>query len=760
MNNIEFDAYLTKVFRLTRSIVIKIEAVAIRDNAMLQDAGHTVSSDKRTWRYYLNMNGDYHPTDEVMYVKSVDTDEIIVFNKQNLEIHLGTFREYSTGGDLFQRLNSQYPAQSELIKGILAPIPFDETIPAEDYKILKYNKSLVLWNEDQLIPQLQTWVKSETRDVFSNDYMITDNLMLPVAMMKLYADLIQAICVIRAEAIGTRYVHDFYIWSHIDSYGDFSKYKNSLTRYQVMWLYRNIAWIKNNPGQQYTFNKLLDNLLTAANIPLAKYDMVETTETQLDDLTPTPLYRKLQLNLQEEYGRAASFIDTATLILKQQYLAKENYDQSSINFEESLQLGKYSLHSEVPTKALESSMADYTNRHIDTLMSVVYNEWVYLAGKGVYNGKIMAVDPKTGKSFRLPVNDAYYIWKYLIGISYGEAPLAIEPAYYQNVMRLVPPTVPQLVDIGGQAFVNNTMAKGILAQWSPADPFIAPEYLMDYSFKVYQHQWSHRKIFSIYYDLNMRARVKNTTSLMYESGYVNLSKYKSYDALLIAYELDFSEYSAEEARNFAWDIFRRVTGWDSNVHPSLRAKQSDLLEIMSRLSSYTIQIIKEMDDGTDLIEVKNETFVGDPKWIGQGNGSYGDFQNAKLGAKGHIDSILYQESLARIYNRELLTSVMGCEAKAIVVSHDHFKPVNLSGDLRDYAVRIKDSSYFRPLDLEDIPAPITNLEGTDYDALDLPTIGEDVIQSTDYGALAAEPINKAPIVNFGRLSFPKPDDTE
>lgn len=756
MNNIEFDAYVSDVCRLTRSIVVKIEAVAIRDNALLQASNYPVSSDKRTWRYYMNMNGDYHPTDEMMYVKSADTDEIIAFTKQNLEIHLGTFREYSTGGDLFQRLNSQYPAQPELIKGILAPIPFEETIPAEDYKILKYNKNLVLWNEDQLIPQLQAWVNTEAREVFGNDYMITDNLMLPVAVIKLYAGLIKAICVIRAEAIGTRYVHDFYIWSHIDSYGDFSKYKNSLTRYQVMWMYRNIAWIKNNPGQQYTFNKLLYNLLTVANIPLAKYDMVETTETQLDDLTPTPLYRKLQLNLQEEYGRAASFIDTAALILKQQDLAKENYEQSAINYEESLLLGKYSLHSEVPTKALESSMSDYTNRHIDTLMSVVYNEWIYLAGKGVYNGKIMAIDPKTGKSFRLPVNDAYHIWKYLVAFSKGDKPLAVEPAYYQNVMRLKPPTVPELVDIGGQAFVNNTMAKGILAQWTPVDPFIAPEYLMGYSFEVYQHQWSHRKIYSIYYDLNMRARVKNTTSLMYESGYVNLTSYKSYDTMMLAYELDFSEYTPEEARNFAWDIFRRVTGWDSNVHPSLRSKQSDLLEIMSRLSSYTIQIIKEMDDGIDLTEVKNETFVGSPKWVGQGNGSYGDFQNAKLGAKGYIDSILFQESLTRVYNKELLMSVMGCEAKATVITHDHFKPVNLSNNLRDYAVRIKDTSYLRPLALEDIPVTVTNLEGTDYDALDLPTIGEDVIQSTDYGELAAEP----GMVNLGRLSFPKPDDTE
>lgn len=756
MNNIEFDAYLTKVFRLTRSIVIKIEAVAIHDNEMLRQSGYPVSSDKRTWRYYLNMNGDYHPTDEIMYVKSVDTDEIIEFNKKNMEIHLGTFREYSLGGDLFQRLNTQYDAQSELIKGILDPIPFDETIEAEDYKILKYNKSLVLWNEDQLIPKLQDWVNTEIRHTFENDYRITDNMMLPIGIVKLYGDIIKAICVIRVEAIGTRYVHDFYIWSHIDSYGDFSKYKNSLTRFQVMWLYRNIASIKNNPGQQYTFNKLMDNLLTHAGIPLAKYDMVETTETQLEDLTPTPLYRKLQLNLQDEYGRAASFIDTAALILKQRDLAKENFEQSGMDLKESLQLGKFSLHSELPTKVLESTMSDYTNRHIETLMSTVYSEWIYLSGKGVYNAKVMAVDPKTGKSFRLAGGDAYYIWKYLIAISVEQIPVVIEKAYYQNVMRLKPPTVPELIDIGGRAFINDRIAKGILEQWVQVSPFIVPERLMDYSFQVYGSIWNLRKQYSTYYDLNMRARVQNTTRLMFESGFTTLTTFKTYQELLTAYELDFSEYTAEEARNFAWDIFSRVTGWNSNIHPSLRAKQSDLLEIMSRLSSYTIQIIKEMDDGVDLVEVKNETFIGDPRWTGQGNELDGDFTSAVLSNKGYIDSILYEEALTRVYEQEKLTSKMGSETKALIISHDHIKPVNLSDDLRTYAVRIQDVSYFRPLVLEDIPAPITNLDGTDYDELDLPTIAEDQIQTTDYGALKPS----ADAVHIGRLSFPVPKDTK
>lgn len=775
MNNIEFDAYLTSVFRLARTMVIKIEAAAVRDNTMLTNAGYPVSSDKTTWRYYMNMNGDYHPTDELMYVKSLDTDEIIVFNKENMLLHLGTFREYSSGGDLFKRLNSAYPAQSELIRGILAPIPYAETIGAEDYKILKYNKNLVLWNEDQLIPALQSWVTAHASQTFDNDYMVTDDLMLPVAIMQLYADLIKCICTIRFEAIGTRNVHDFYIWARIDSYGNFSKYKNSLSRFQTMWLYRNIAWLKNNPGQQYTFNKLIGNLLTTANIPLAKYDMVETTETQIDDLTPTPLYRKLQLNLLDDYGRAASFIDTKALILKQQYVAKGNYDNTSIYYEDALQKGKYSLYSELPTKTLESSMKDYTNRHIDTLMSTVYNEWIYLAGKGVFKGNILVVDPKNGKSVRLPVGDAYYIWRYLIDLAHGIDSLVIEPAQYANVMKLSPPSIEELMNIGGPAFINRPDAIGIRDQWIPVDTFIAPEYLMSYSFEVYQAQWNHRKIFSQYYDLNMRARVKNACADMYETGYLTtLTSYTSYRTLLEAYELDFSEYSGEEARNFAWDIFKRITGWDSNNHPSLRAKQNDLLEIMMQLSSYTIQVVKEMDDGTDLIELKNETFVGDAKWIGKGNGSFGDFTNAKLSSPGHVDGIRNLESVTLLTDVLKPKAVMGAEGKATLVTSDHVKSVDVFDSIRAYAVRIADHSYLKPLNLPDIPKPpeevpdtfygklkfpvkpIATIPDTFYQKLAFPTNTEVRVPDTFYRKLKfpVKPIDALPETYYGKLKFP------
>ena len=750
MNNADKDRFFRDTFALARTMIIKIEPLAKRYNKALERAGYSVSEDKRTWRYYMNMNGDYHETDVPMVIRSLDTDDEIVFNKENLRFHLATFREYSRGGYWFKRLIAQYPAQPTLIRGILQPISYDETIGAENYKILRYNQDLVLWNETQLIPKLQKFINAEVEQIFKNDYITTDDLFLPTMVRLMYADIIKAIHTIRVEDMYTRHSHDFYIWSHIDSYGDFSKYKNSLNRYQTMWLFRNIAWIKKNPGQMYTFDKLMENLLTVANIPLAKYDMVEGTETQIEDLTPTPLYRRLHLNLIESYGREPAYIDTAALIQKQVPLAKDNFNFTSIYQEDAIQRGESSLHSELPTKALESSMRDYTNRHADTLMSVVYNEWIYLAGNGKFNGRVIVNDPKSGKQIRLPVTDAYHVWKYLVEYSNGNTPVEICPAYYQNVMKIRPPTIDQIIDIGGPEFVYPAyLAFDIRDIWFPVANFVAPDYLIQYSFEVYEAMWKHKKLYSQFYDLNKRARVKNATKTVYESGVVKVGNQTRYDELLKAYNLDFSDYTAADCKSFAWDIFKRVTGWDTNIQPNMRVKQSDLIEIMTRLSSYTIHVIKEMDDDVAVTELYNEVFVGDSRWTGPGNSLIGDFKNVMLNVQSNMDGIRSLDSVLKVFTPIKPKIVADLSSEIRLTDHSHIKAVNVSKDPWRYAVRMVDNSYFRKV-ADDTPMELI-IPDTYYGVLGSGT-GFLQIPDTYYGLLGSgEQFLRIPNTYYGEL---------
>lgn len=703
MNSVDIDRYYRDTFSLVRTMVIKIGALADRDNEVLKAANYPVSSDKRTWRYYMNLNGDYHPTDDMMVVTSIDTGEEINFTKEVLLNHIATLREYQKGGHWYTRLMEAYPHQPALINGILSPIPYEETIEAEDYKILRWNKNLVLWNEDQLIPKLQRHITANVAMMFKNDYITTDDLMLTLMLRKLYAMVTEVIHAIRLEDAFTRHAHEFFVWSHIDSFGDFSQYKASLTRPQIMWLFRNIAWLKNNPGQMYSFNKLVANILTPGAIPIAKYDMVESTETILEDLTPNPLYRRMNLNLIEDYGRTPEFIETEVMINKQQTQAKENYPNTSIYLEDALKKGKFSLHSELPTKALESSMMDYTNRHADTLMSVAYNEWIYLAGNGKFKGRSVVVDPKSGKQHRIPVTDLYHLWKYLVVSSRGIEPTKIDKVYYQNVSKIKPPTIAQLRDMGGPAFIDPKLAADIRALWDPVAVFVAPDYLIQYAFQVYDWMWAHKKIYSQFYDLNKRARVKHTTKLMYASGIVKLGSYTDYRTLLNDYKFDFSEYTAEEKKGFAWEIFKRVTGWDTNTQPSMRVKQSDLIDIMMELSSYTIHTIKEMDDGTDVTEVPNEISVGDPRWIGKGNDLEGEFKYVQLHVPTNNDLIGILEANIPVVSPDDPKLEVGSEAIIKVVVPERLKFYDIEKGLKPTSIKFPDNTYVRVVEDEELP---------------------------------------------------------
>jgi hypothetical protein len=754
MENIEFDEYVRATLSLARTLVVKIEAVALRENSVLEAAGYLVGNDKKTWRYYMNLNGDYHETDTPMWINSIDTGENILFNKENMAFHIATFREYSKGGYWFKRISEAYPGQVELIKGILKPIPYETTIAAENYKILSYNKSLVLWNEDHLIPKLQQFIHGLVPQLFNHEYIYTDNLMLPVTgVMTLYMAIIEEIATIRHESIGSRHAHDFYIWARIDSYGEFSKYKESLTKTQIMWLYNNIAWIDNNPGAQYTFDFMLKNLLTDADIPLAKFDLVENTKTQLVDLTPTPLYRKMNINLQDKYGLEPTYINTQQMILKEQGLAKDNYNQSAIWYDHALRKGTHSIYSELPTKVLESKMMDYTNRHINTKMSVTFNNWIYLAGKGYYNGKVLVRDPKTGKDVRLAVGDAYYIWRHLTNIASDRVQTYICGAYYQNVMKAIPPTLDELIQIGGPQFIPLYMAFDIRALWVPRQIFVSPEFLMEQSDEIYGVMWKHTKLYSQFYDLNKRARVRNTTEAMYESGFVELTTATTYEELLDRYEMDVSDHSPEEAQYFAWEIFKRVTGWDTSSNPSLRVRQNALIDIMMQLSSYTIQTVKEMDDGQDITELPNEIFVGDSRWTGPGNASDADFTNVGIRDPSNLDTDYVMDYGIILPLPDEFKTDAEADLLVEIITTEGIVPVDPEPDLMYYAVRIQDTSYIRLL-----PEPAPDIPETDYGRLVWPSRdAQKTLPETDYGRLqwpAQEGTNSIPETNYGRLSWP------
>lgn len=749
MNRIDLDNFYSSVFQLTRTMVVKIDQVAKRDNLVLEEAGIPVSSDKRTWRYYMNLNGDYHETDEVMKVISLDTGEEIPFTKETMASHLLTYRQYLKGGDLYKRLTETYSGQTVLINGILFPIGYDVSINAKNYKILRYNTDLVLWNEEQLIPEVQKWINAEAPRMFENEYHVSEDLMLHDMVTKLYAGIIQCIHLTRFRAIKTRFAHDFYIWSHIDSFGEFSVYKNSLKQDQVMWLHRNIEWINNNAGKRFTFQKLVDKLLTLRNIPISQYEMVLNTQNQLEDLVPTAQWKRTQINMNEEKLVTPVYFSTEQVIEKEQPMAADNALMSTIYLEDAEFKGKYSLHTDLPTKVLESEMADYTNRHNDTMMTVVFNEWIYLAGKGVYQVNMAVVNPKDGRLLRLPATDAFTLWRYVTQLAKGIQLDVIENAFYYNVMRLEPRSVEELRSFGlGEHYITDAVANSIREQFVDVVSVTSAEELLNVSKQIYLAMWQHKKLYSSFGDTLKRATVKNAVKSMYETGEISLIDNHSYLNFLQKYALDFEEYTATELIDLAWVIFKTFTGWDLNNNPSLRSIQSDLIDLMMKLSSYTIHTVKTMDDGTDVYEMLVENSIGDSAYLGLGHQQVADLSGVHV-KLNHALSLTAIEGVSRRLpdtNNPALetTSTIKARFKDNPNNRLDFRPQ----DIDKMVMRIPSSDYCSAF-VDSTPSDAFELPPTFYGTL--PYDRDFVLPPTYYGELEGRKEFVLPATYYGEL---------
>lgn len=606
MQNIEYDVYVKDTLNLVKTMVIKFEELGVLDNKVLENSGFDVDrSNKKTWRYYLNLNGEYHVTDIPMYVISLDTGETILFSKVSLVTHLATKRAYGVGGYYYNRLTDTYPGQFDLINCIIDPIDIDYAISERSYKILKYNKKLVLWNEEQLIGEIQKSIDGFVYDAFDTEYLNTDNLMLTTLIGTLYGKLPSDIMNIRLDAVGRRYAHEFHIWSRINSYGDFYGYKDLLDNTQTMWLYKNIHWVLKNAGKQWTFGELINILLTHRNIPLSKYTINKNTKNQPDDLVSTPTYIRENINLLGVYGTTPTFFDTSAVIDKEVTQAKDNAKYRDDYLDEAISKTTTGLHTQLPTKVLESEMEDSTNVHDDSLMKTLIYEWMYLAFNGVYNTVIDFEDPKSGKNIKITTSEAGVLWNYLLGLSRGEACIMVQPTYYEKVMRLDLPSVDDILQFGTDRYIDEELAKDIRDISTDFNRIINPESFFKKCVEVYQLKWKHKKLYSQFYDFKQFAEVKHATESMYTAGKVYLTDYKFYDEFLNDLDIDLLGYSSAEYDNLAWVIFCKVTGWDLFDHYGLRDIQSNLIQLMKKLSSYTIQFVTTMYDGSETISGDN-----------------------------------------------------------------------------------------------------------------------------------------------------------
>ena len=231
--------FVQQAIDLATTIVVKhsFSAKLIGDTVMTLSNVDETMLPMEEWRYYMNIAGEYHSLDTVMYVTSLDTYETIAFTKENLAVHSVTAKEYQYGTSNYKDLVTRYPGQETLILGILYPADKAAAIAAEDGTIVAYPPQLVESNEYSLISNLQKWVTNYLGRWYNPSYNLTDNMYHSVTLSMMHMLMVSAVLNFRLRACKTLEAHSFHVFHYLASHGLNQFYLPLLSTPQMLWLY-------------------------------------------------------------------------------------------------------------------------------------------------------------------------------------------------------------------------------------------------------------------------------------------------------------------------------------------------------------------------------------------------------------------------------------------------------------------------------------------------------------------------------------------
>lgn len=615
MSDNSFQVYLNAVLTLAQTLVIKSEYVAERINdRLLQFQEFTTDADAPdTWKYYMNLAGEYHSTDTMMQVVSSDNLATIDFTSANLLIHKNTARDYQFGTRQYGELLAKYPTQEDVILGVLYPVDKATAIAAPDHTILGYPVNSVESNEYTLINSLQDWTTIYFKRYYNDQYCISDSLYYGVVLSMYYMNLVPLILTERLKRHKTIEAHSFYVGNYLASNSGLGPFYPFMTLQQSMHFYRNILYYQRHPGNNDTLGRLVDALMTQRNMPLADYTMRHDTTNVTENVYADVTFKRTDLTSVPSSG-APEYIDVPTLLAKENDLAPDNLDEITYGQDDIDQFLKDSPSNVVQTKLLESAMVDYSGAQTYKLADIQVAHWLYYAANGLYSSIVNVSNPKTSERIVLTVKDAYILATYCMFKQYDFDPPVVPLFAAQRVQRYPIPSDADLTTGVDMTYVDDfsfAAAKTLVVE---ATPMISIDAFYAATDQIYKSANYQRNLVSYQEGMQDRSEVFKYVERFYADSYVRLQpKDTTYQQWLLGLNLNFDTLTADEFGLLYTALIQAGTGQSLVTAPSLRNIQKAMIGALADLSSYSIQIVAQMADDETIMTDLPSVRVGDQK---------------------------------------------------------------------------------------------------------------------------------------------------
>lgn len=602
MSNLKYQLYLASVMTLAKSLIIKHNATALAMNASLKETsavtGIVVDNERpETWKYYLNMAGIYHETDELIMITSLDTMEIIPFTKEKMMQHRGTAREYAFGSKYYLELVTQYPQMETLIRGVINPVDITTALSAPDYTILHYDVKQVESQELDLMANLQKWLFAAQDRWLVKDYQYTDNLYHLAVLGKLYSFIPVMINVIRTESLRTYQAHTYFVYNYLDSNGYLGKFKKELNLEQAMWLYRNLAWVNANAGKQVTFDALLDAIMTKRQLPLGSYDVRQNDSLMPLELNPFGEAIRTELNLYENNVDRKTIRKLDYVFEKELSVAKDN----DLVLTRDLAEAKTSLAmtnlSRLPTKVYESDVIDTTNSEPYKLDQVMFNHWIHLSYVGKYTSVINVKNPYTTELMTMTVKDALLVWLYVSNKTMGITLTEIPRLKARSVLRQPLPRYADLRPLADPKCVTDAQIDKILDNLISIGLIISTESFNEQMTLVHANMLEHRLMWATIDELRARYEMEGMLLRVYQTvAYDFYPTGTLYADYFRTKGWNIEQLVETDCEILMVDLWNLALGYDVSQKVALKDVQKAMLTIMKQLGTYDTQYIQTINE--------------------------------------------------------------------------------------------------------------------------------------------------------------------
>lgn len=644
--------YIQNTFVLAKTIVAKHSMLADASNKDLIRRGYPVDpSNPRSWRYYMNLSGQYHQYDKDTLSKlSAELDEttaheymqVFVAGEEGAvqvdftaELISGpnadpaTAAEYRYGQPFFNELLGRYPSLETLILGIINPVDIDLAISAHDGEILYcggYQKTPMLngkgyfyqkkaqsvfddstlleENEEQVIPALQHCINAYCTRWINHDFIKIDDLYVQFHWGNLFAHMVSALLNIRHAAAHSSKANSFHVSAFLEGHGYLGSINQHLPLSVVMWMYRNVMWLEANLGKQLTLDAIINNVFTPCSVPISKYILKHDNSILPENNMPQTFGYAVPLNLGGAGIVQQEAHTIAELLAKELPLARDNGydlegDADNVQFTSSR-----GRAAEYGTKLLESVLVDYSNFIPYKLEDVLLNMWAYGVAKGSYQGTAYVTHPLSGDRLQFTMRNAFILMVYCYNKGYRNHTLEnIQPVTVRMIPREVSyvpapgfTTRPTFAELRGHVDPYFVKDKHIINMIGTRNPIYSFNNSSNFHNECYS-QWAEMNRQFYLHDhspwLTRSLYLEKTMRRLYWTGLkLDLPDTgDDYVSWFTRMNLNLDGCDSNDYLNLMTQLFKYGTGFNNNGDRDLTSMQETCIQILNHFTSYSTHIV-------------------------------------------------------------------------------------------------------------------------------------------------------------------------